>query len=296
MGKKSMNRAPDGELMTFAMKAREQGNYDQALKYMKDILKQDNNNPAVLDLLGEVYFEKGDMQNSHRVLTKSAHIAPTNGYKKFMLLGQMSTHKKAIQHFQKGIQILLKMHSHTKQEALKKSIEENIAEGYCSIAEIYLTDLCHVPHAEKNCGEALGLARQRDPENPHVLQLFASYRISQCKPDEARTFMVEVIKRLENQSHDFKLNTAKLLMELQMMQEAADLLNELRGEAAQNSEIWYISGVCARLMGNFEEANHYFETTGSFEFVYPEIREALAWEFEQIQPHLQKNQQGPPPY
>lgn len=55
-------------------------------------------------------------------------------------------------------------------------IKDQVCSTYCSIAELYLTDLCFEPEAEKACEEALqealkydqGSAEVRGPRQSHV--------------------------------------------------------------------------------------------------------------------------------
>jgi cytochrome c-type biogenesis protein CcmH/NrfG len=47
------------------------------------------------------------------------------------------------------------------------------------------------PEAEQNCDSLLNLAMQVDPENVEALQSLASVRMSQQRPDEARTYVLQ---------------------------------------------------------------------------------------------------------
>jgi hypothetical protein len=71
--------------------------------------------------------------------------------------------------------------------------------GYCSIAELYLTDLCFDDSAEQNCESALEAALQLDDPNssPDAVQAMANLRISQCRGLEAVTFVLEAYNRVK---------------------------------------------------------------------------------------------------
>ena len=71
--------------------------------------------------------------------------------------------------------------------------------GYCSVAELYLTDLCFEDNAEQNCESALQAALQLDDPNssPDAMQAMANLRISQCRGLEAIAFIVEAYNRVK---------------------------------------------------------------------------------------------------
>jgi hypothetical protein len=56
----------------------------------------------------------------------------------------------------------------------------------CCIASLVST-LSFEPNAEKTCEDLLSLALQTDPENPEALQALASVRMSQQRPDDAKS-------------------------------------------------------------------------------------------------------------
>lgn len=97
-------------------------------------------------------------------------------------------------------------------QALKKAI----AEGYCSIAELYMTDLWLVTgywnetkfmwsdedDAEQNCEQALQCAIKEDGENIQVFQTLASLRLSQNRPDDAKKAMEKVMNLYQSGKFD----------------------------------------------------------------------------------------------
>lgn len=71
--------------------------------------------------------------------------------------------------------------------------------AYCSVAELYLTDLCFEPNAEQNCESALKLALDLDDpqSSPDALQAMANLRLSQNKGLEAVTYILEAYNRVK---------------------------------------------------------------------------------------------------
>lgn len=71
--------------------------------------------------------------------------------------------------------------------------------GYCSVAELYLTDLCFEENAEQSCESALEAALKLDDptSSPDAVQAMANLRLSQCRGFEAVAFMLEAYNRVK---------------------------------------------------------------------------------------------------
>jgi len=130
-------------------------------------------------------------------------------------LGQSTADgKEALQCYQDGIQqlqysldILIKqeevMCSNPINGAIissKEMIRETknrLCAAYCSIAELYLTDLCFEPDAEQNCEAAVELALQLDNSSPEPLQIKANLCLRQSNVEDATTFILKAYQELE---------------------------------------------------------------------------------------------------
>ncbi|CAH7689842.1 hypothetical protein BY996DRAFT_8428529 [Phakopsora pachyrhizi] len=64
-------------------------------------------------------------------------------------------------------------------------IRRSCSRALVGMTEIYLTDLCFEPEAEKKCLSYLEMASELDPTDPEPLQTLASVRISQSNIEEA---------------------------------------------------------------------------------------------------------------
>ena len=95
------------------------------------------------------------------------------------------------------------------------------------------------------------------PESLHCLQTLASVRISQLRPDDARAALsrsLDLWKDLTPESPsipDFptRISLARLLMEVQMENEALEVLERMVLEDDQSVETWYLGGWCLYLLG-----------------------------------------------
>lgn len=71
--------------------------------------------------------------------------------------------------------------------------------AYCSVAELYLTDLCFEENAENDCESALQAALQLDTPTspPDAVQAMANLRLSQNRVDEAVGLIIESYNRVK---------------------------------------------------------------------------------------------------
>lgn len=125
----------------------------------------------------------------------------------YLYLAQMRNGEEALMTYQKGIREL-KMISEVSVERMENTVGENgdvlahtrtkICSAYCSMAELYLTDLCFSPDAEDQCEKLLQLALENDTDGstPDALQVLGNLRLSQSKAVEAAVTMLKVWERM----------------------------------------------------------------------------------------------------
>ncbi|XP_024241385.1 probable assembly chaperone of rpl4 isoform X1 [Oncorhynchus tshawytscha] len=65
--------------------------------------------------------------------------------------------------------------------------------AYCSVAEIYFTDLCMEDRAGDQCRDAIERVLTYHPDNPEALQLMASYLFSTEKNQEGREYLMRSV-------------------------------------------------------------------------------------------------------
>lgn len=242
------------------------------------------------DLMGEIYLDSNDIINAKKAFEKSIELLPDSGYSKYMNLGQvyatagsasLQNSKNAVQMFKRGIEIMRRL----KQKLLQQHQQEQhreltvmIGNGCCSIAELYMTDLCFEPNAEQECSNAMEIAMSEDAtqSNMQVLQTLASLRLSQCRPDEARRCMMRVMElytAAANSSaasgssassgassleYDFQVSTAKILMELGLFADAEQLLHSIANQYELIADVWYLMGVACQNQHDYSTAvEHY---------------------------------------
>ena len=99
---------------------------------------------------------------------------------------------------------------------LLKPYRRQLCAAYCSIAELYLTDLCEEPDAESSCETAIESALEIDgvssagfiaangnhdsqvgPPRPDALQTMANFRLSQSRVPEALEHILKAYDRMK---------------------------------------------------------------------------------------------------
>eukprot|EP01122_Echinamoeba_exundans_P000655 TRINITY_DN1057_c0_g1_i4.p1 TRINITY_DN1057_c0_g1~~TRINITY_DN1057_c0_g1_i4.p1 ORF type:complete len:266 (+),score=78.00 TRINITY_DN1057_c0_g1_i4:439-1236(+) len=175
---------------------------------------------------------------------------PNDGASKYMLMGQMLSGPESLLAFTKGCEILRKdLRAKANRGAAKlMGVKQKLIAGLCSIAELYMTDLCEQDDAEQQCDKVLNEALKLDKNNYEALQLLASFRISQQNNPaavEALRASYNLWKDLEPTddkmpSYEFRVATSKLLLELQEWEWAQELLQTMLEEEDSIAEVWYL--------------------------------------------------------
>ncbi|XP_075925376.1 uncharacterized protein LOC116948411 isoform X3 [Petromyzon marinus] len=143
----------------------------------------------------------------------------------------------------------------------------DVSAAYCSIAEIYLTDLCMEEGSSERCKQTLGQALEADSSNPEALQLMASYLFSTEQPQEGKVYLLQSLsawlpsrqqgQEAENRTeapddatemlaqlppYESRISTAKLLSEVEEYELASDVLEGLLEEDDEVVQVWYLLG------------------------------------------------------
>ncbi|MFT7816271.1 putative assembly chaperone of rpl4 [Arapaima gigas] len=184
-------------------------NYEMAQMFCQRALDIEPTNLKILDMLGNICAELGDVDKARGMFLKAVELSPEDGHSKYMYLGQMHTGTEAIQYFSKGIEVMLrKLEEQSHTVALVGAMAaaspdpvdhdpevtpKDVCVAFCSLAEIFFTDLCMQDGAADRCKEAIDKALQYDPENPEALQLMASYLFSVEKVQEGKEYLMRSV-------------------------------------------------------------------------------------------------------
>lgn len=189
---------------------------------------------------------------------------------KFLWLAQLSEEggRESVEWFERGCAVLRReistlessLDSKRGSGEVEKEVEERrrkLSGALSGIVEIWMTDLSFEDEAEGECERLITEALLVAPNVPEALQTLASVRISQVKVEEARGALARSMEMWaglppeDERVPEFatRISLARLLMEVEMLDEATGVLERLVGEDDESVEAWYLGGWCLFLVG-----------------------------------------------
>ncbi|TRZ03096.1 hypothetical protein DNTS_029887 [Danionella cerebrum] len=197
--------------------------FDMARLYCQRALEIEPTNLTILDMMGNICSELGDVEKAKQISftfnEEAVELSPEEGHSKYMYLGQIHTGAEAVQYFSKGIELMLS-NGTSGAGAFPSEADitrKDVSVAFCSIAEIFFTDLCMEEGAADRCKEAIDKALQYDENNPEALQLMASYLFSieksEVQQSESPRFLIISVggEQLKELSHVFLRRRSEVL-------------------------------------------------------------------------------------
>ncbi|KAH6938623.1 hypothetical protein HPB50_011203 [Hyalomma asiaticum] len=256
--------------------------YDQARELGESALRVEPNNLKVLDAFSSLLLEMGDSTKALELLQRMVQLEPDGGYRKYLSLGQLTDSKESLSHYAKGVEILCKLLQ--EQHGLAAGSEERsgadlnraLSSAYCAMAEIYMTDCCDEEDAEQQCSEFVQKSIQADPSNPEAFQVQANFLLVKQEHEAAKEAMQRSLDLWLPQherlllgedagnndpvevcplSYSSRVNGAKVLIELEMFDEANTVLDGLVEEDDGVVDVWYLLGWLNYLRGGEYRGN-----------------------------------------
>lgn len=96
-------------------------------------------------------------------------------------MAQLFTGEESLQLYTKGIQILTSARHSETDEVKAKELSRSLSNAICSVAELYMTDLCDEENAEEECQSCIQRSIDADKSNPEALQVKARYLLIRAK-------------------------------------------------------------------------------------------------------------------
>lgn len=242
-----------------AYAAIEDGRVDEGLATLRAEAKKHPNDASLAETLAMTLAELGTQEEAIAALKRAAMLSPTEGYEKFMYLGQLLDDGEAATKCTRQGLAILEAQAHKGDEDAQGAH----ASACCALAEQILGTADEMDaETSAQVEELINRAKASDPVSAEPLQLLASLRNEQGKTDEALKILKESIQmwrqgamhRDEDEengaeefqhefdvSFEFRFETAKLLLELDTTTEIAiDILCELLRERDDNVDVWYM--------------------------------------------------------
>lgn len=166
-------------------------------------------------------------------------------------------------------------------EERQSSFLQDLSSAHCSIAELYMTDLCDEEDAENLCHASIANAIEVDPSNPEAYQHMASFFLVKQDVDEAKVHILKSIKlwlpkykevdegkaaagtfdpvEVCPLSYTTRLSTARILIEVEDYENAVEVLEGLLEENNEIVDTWYLLGWTSYLQGgeHMDSAKYY---------------------------------------
>mmetsp|Transcript_42292 Transcript_42292/g.50724 ORF Transcript_42292/g.50724 Transcript_42292/m.50724 type:complete len:474 (+) Transcript_42292:99-1520(+) len=148
--------------------------------------------PVLLEALASLYFYKGQVMESDEALTSYSR--------------GVAFYERALEMYEeeeKDVETDVVMDEGGEEgDSPPKpdvDVRKQLCAAYCSIGELYLTDLCYHPNAETECESSIQNALRYDSPTspPDALQAMANLRLSQCRNADALTYMLRVFDRMK---------------------------------------------------------------------------------------------------
>ena len=237
--------------------------FELAYKFCQKALELEPNNTNVIEVTGNVCAEQGELEKAKQYFLKAVKLEPDTGHIKYLYLGQISEGQEAVKYFNNAINILkLKLESilnNTKDPGEKqmqqRSINTDISNVYCSLAEIYMTDCCTEEDAQKLCEYFCKQAIGTNDKNPDSYVVMCNFLLScndMVQAKESALKLYDLWRSLtESQqdniptamSYECRVSLIKVLIEIEYFDKVYDIVDQLIEENEDDIRIWYYLGL-----------------------------------------------------
>lgn len=228
-----------------------------------------------LNLLGMLHIETGDVEEARRFFERAVKLDEEGtvnenvggGSEKFLFLAQLSEEggRDSVQWFERGaaalrkqIQAISEVANKTpEQQANLEEKQHKLGGVLCAVAEVYMTDLSWEDDAEQRCEALITEAMMIAPNAAETWQTVANVRISQQRVDDAKGALKRSLDLWQDLPPEHpavpefptRIALARLLLEVELEDEALKVLERLVSDDDQSVEAWYLGGWCLYIMG-----------------------------------------------
>ena len=167
--------------------------YEAALELAPDDVR-------CIDALAELAFQQGDLETAEALFTRGVELAPDGHYSRHLYLGQLLQGDDAAAAFKRGISLvealLSSVEAPPREEVLQ--LKRELSKACCSLAELYMTDLCENDGAEQLCENFASRAVEEDGANAEAYRVLADLRLCQQRVAESKPLLLRTVQLLES--------------------------------------------------------------------------------------------------
>jgi len=261
------------ELLTKVDELTEEFNYDLALKFCEKALQIEPENIQVLETIGNVCSELGDIDHAKQYLLKAVDLQPDKGHVKYLYLGQISEGSAAVNYYKTAVTLMTTAVNESPEDNNKTPVSKReISNVYCSLAELYMTDCCMEEDAEKLCETCCQQAVQMDEENPEAHLVMCNFLLTKGDVESAKSMagkLFDVWKSLtekdddnivELMSYESRMTLIKVLIEVDLCENVLPIGVQLIEENEDDIRTWYYIGLSKSLLNDNDGQRYYIET------------------------------------
>eukprot|EP01043_Picozoa_sp_COSAG02_P028724 COSAG02_NODE_1755_length_11052_cov_67.877842_5_plen_389_part_00 len=271
------------ELLAAAANQHEMMNFLEAIALYKAVIEQTPNDVAVIDALGELLLEVGDVDNASQLFKRSIQLSPEANPGKYMYLGQISEGQEAVELFERGIGIMEREYhallagstggaagggraaATAAATVAGADVGEELAQqrsglcsAYCSVAEVLLLDAADSEQIHERCRGALTAAQRWDETSPEPHQGLANLHLGRGEAEASLAALEQSVRLTDATAEDpvrrpsfgFRMGNAKLLLELGRWADAVAAFEALMREENEDVELWYMLALSQGLGGD----------------------------------------------
>ena len=218
-----------------------------AAKFFKKAFEMAPTDCDVLDAFGEFLANCGENEIAMQVLMQSCALEPEKNSSKYMYLSQLKQGKDSLECIERGIILMRKEMANKERD--EKLCKMQIASAYCSVAEIYMTDLCDEPEAEDKCKQALKEAVELDPDDFEVNAQCAQFCKTVIEDAKAKVHCqkcMEVLEKVKTKPEEWppgpvRATFTQTLLDLGLSDAAGCVIETLMEEDDEDPQLWYLA-------------------------------------------------------
>ena len=145
-GQQQQHQSEDGAeiVLSQAEAAYAEMRFEDCIALCDQIAETVGAHPGALEIKALCLLQMEQAEEAYALLHQCVQLMPDEGASKYLYLGQMASGEEATQALSKGIEILAAELDQMSGEATDEEMQEQrdaIAAAFCSLAEVYLTDL-----------------------------------------------------------------------------------------------------------------------------------------------------------
>eukprot|EP00041_Stephanoeca_diplocostata_P025570 m.672339 g.672339 ORF g.672339 m.672339 type:complete len:380 (-) comp22776_c1_seq41:3597-4736(-) len=259
-----------------------QCNCELAVRFCDRVLESEPTHCGALECKAVACLQSNQLDVAEACLRQAIEVSPDAGASKYLYLAQLLQGQDSVAAYTGAIQVLqreIETAQRERDSAAETAAAREIAEAFCGIAELYMTDLCDEEVAQDTCVDCCERALQYDAQSAQAMQTMASVSMSSSQPEAALSWIQQSLAvwhaptqmgagggsaapsaatvdsgegttALERvPPFEFRINTAKILMELGQHPVAMEVLGQLLREDAEVVEVWYLLALAQHLHG-----------------------------------------------